>query len=53
MAESTEWNRPWEDIPYGSRDIAVSEAESPLRRPVMPDRVEPVPGGEPVAYVAV
>jgi hypothetical protein len=48
-----EWNRPWAEIPYGSRNIAVSEAESHLRRLVKQGRAEPVAGSEPVAYVAV
>ncbi|MFI5976863.1 MBL fold metallo-hydrolase [Streptomyces sp. NPDC051452] len=53
LAERMEWNRPWADIPYGSRTIAVSEAESHLRRLVKQGRAEPVPGSEPPAYVAV
>ncbi|MEU1402365.1 MBL fold metallo-hydrolase [Streptomyces sp. NPDC005728] len=53
LAEHMEWNRPWPDIPYGSRNIAVSEAEAHLRRLVKLGRAEPVPGSEPVAYVAV
>ncbi|MEU3830711.1 MBL fold metallo-hydrolase [Streptomyces sp. NPDC029080] len=53
LAERMEWNRPWADIPYGSRTIAVSEAESHLRRLVKQGRAEPVPGSGPVAYIAV
>ncbi|MGW2744763.1 MBL fold metallo-hydrolase [Streptomyces sp. NPDC001450] len=53
LAERMEWNRPWPDIPYASRNIAVSEAEAHLRRLVKLGRVEPVAGSEPVAYVAV
>ena len=55
LAERMEWNRPWEQIPYGSRTIAVSEAESHLRRLVKLGRAEAVAGagGEPVRYVAV
>ncbi|MBG7698186.1 MBL fold metallo-hydrolase [Streptomyces sp. MC1] len=53
LAERMEWNRPWPDIPHGSRTIAVSEAESHLRRLVKLGRAEPVAGSEPVAYVAV
>ncbi|MFF8727626.1 MBL fold metallo-hydrolase [Streptomyces sp. NPDC015171] len=53
LAERMDWNRPWADIPYGSRTIAVSEAESHLRRLVKLGRAEPVAGSEPVAYVAV
>ncbi|MFF4038499.1 MBL fold metallo-hydrolase [Streptomyces sp. NPDC001816] len=53
LAERMEWNRPWPDIPYPSRNIAVSEAEAHLRRLVKLGRAEPVAGGEPVAYVAV
>ncbi|UFR04736.1 MBL fold metallo-hydrolase [Streptomyces sp. Go40/10] len=53
LAERMEWNRPWSDIPSGSRTIAVSEAESHLRRLVKQGRAEPVPGSEPVAYTAV
>lgn len=48
-----EWNRPWEQIPHGSRNIAVSEAEAHLRRLVKLGRAEAVPGTEPVEYVAV
>ncbi|MEV0171179.1 MBL fold metallo-hydrolase [Streptomyces sp. NPDC050803] len=53
LAERMEWNRPWDQIPYGSRNIAVSEAEAHLRRLVKLGRAEAVAGGEPVAYVAV
>lgn len=53
LAERMEWNRPWEQIPHGSRNIAVSEAEAHLRRLVKLGRAEPVAGSEPVAYVAV
>ncbi|EST23837.1 MBL fold metallo-hydrolase [Streptomyces roseochromogenus] len=53
LAEHMEWNRPWTEIPYGSRNIAVSEAESHLRRLVKQGRAEAVAGSEPVAYVAV
>ncbi|MGW7380039.1 MBL fold metallo-hydrolase [Streptomyces sp. NPDC054794] len=53
LAERMEWNRPWEQIPYGSRNIAVSEAEAHVRRLVKQGRAEAVPGGEPVTYVAV
>ncbi len=48
-----EWNRPWADIPYTSRNIAVSEAEAHLRRLVKLGHAEPVPGSDPVAYLAV
>ncbi|MEU2714832.1 MBL fold metallo-hydrolase [Streptomyces sp. NPDC007205] len=53
LAERMEWNRPWAQIPYDSRNIAVSEAESHLRRLVKQGRAEPLAGSEPVAYVAV
>ncbi|MFD5424413.1 MBL fold metallo-hydrolase [Streptomyces sp. NPDC127084] len=53
LAERMEWNRPWDLIPYGSRNIAVSEAESHLRRLVKLGRAEAVARSEPVAYVAV
>lgn len=53
LAVRMEWNRPWEQIPYGSRNIAVSEAEAHLRRLVKLGRAEPVPGSDPVTYVAV
>ncbi|MFD8441881.1 MBL fold metallo-hydrolase [Streptomyces globisporus] len=52
LAERMEWNRPWEQIPHGSRSIAVSEAESHLRRLVKLGRAEAVPGGPPVTYIA-
>ncbi|MFF3844143.1 MBL fold metallo-hydrolase [Streptomyces sp. NPDC002328] len=53
LAERMEWNRPWEQIPYGSRNIAVSEAEAHLRRLVKQGRAEAVTGSDPVTYVAV
>ncbi|MFJ5552550.1 MBL fold metallo-hydrolase [Streptomyces sp. NPDC093225] len=56
LAERMKWNRPWEQIPYGSRNIAVSEAEAHLRRLVKLGLAEPVPNtapGEPVRYRAV
>ncbi|GGR90482.1 MBL fold hydrolase [Streptomyces humidus] len=53
LAERMEWNRPWEEIPYGSRNIAVSEAEAHLRRLVKLGRAEAVPGSDPVTYAAV
>ncbi|GHJ98588.1 MBL fold hydrolase [Streptomyces sp. Y2F8-2] len=51
LAERMEWNRPWEQIPYGSRHIAVAEAEAHLRRLVKLGRAEAVAGSDPVAYV--
>jgi glyoxylase-like metal-dependent hydrolase (beta-lactamase superfamily II) len=53
LAERMEWNRPWAEIPYGSRNIAASEAEAHLRHLVKLGRAEAVPGSEPVAYRAV
>ncbi|OIJ67231.1 MBL fold metallo-hydrolase [Streptomyces mangrovisoli] len=53
LAERMEWNRPWEQIPYGSRTIAVSEAEAHLRRLVKQGHAEAVTGSDPVTYVAV
>ncbi|MEU6347911.1 MBL fold metallo-hydrolase [Streptomyces sp. NPDC047072] len=53
LAVRMEWNRPWDQIPYGSRNIAVSEAEAHLRRLVKLGRAEAVAGSEPVTYVAV
>ncbi|MEU6367173.1 MBL fold metallo-hydrolase [Streptomyces sp. NPDC046931] len=53
LAARMKWNRPWDDIPYGSRNIAVSEAEAHLRRLVKLGRAEAVPGTDPVAYTAV
>ncbi|MET9727931.1 MBL fold metallo-hydrolase [Streptomyces zaomyceticus] len=53
LAERMEWNRPWEQIPYGSRNIAVSEAEAHVRRLVKLGRAEAVPGTDPVEFVAV
>ncbi|MFI1027069.1 MBL fold metallo-hydrolase [Streptomyces sp. NPDC020951] len=53
LAERMEWNRPWDQIPYGSRNIAVSEAEAHLRRLVKLGRAEAVTGSDPVTYVAV
>ncbi|MBW8821725.1 MAG: MBL fold metallo-hydrolase, partial [Streptomyces sp.] len=53
LAVRMEWNRPWDQIPYGSRNIAVSEAEAHLRRLVKLGRAEAVTGSDPVTYVAV
>ena len=53
LAERMEWNRPWDHIPYGSRNIAIAEAEAHLRRLVKLGRAEAVAGSEPVTYVAV
>lgn len=53
VAERMEWNRPWEQIPYGSRNIAVSEAEAHLRRLVKLGRAEGLAGSDPTTYVAV
>jgi glyoxylase-like metal-dependent hydrolase (beta-lactamase superfamily II) len=53
LAERMEWNRPWADIPYGSRNIAVSEAEAHLRRLVKLGHAEAVPGSDPVTYIAL
>lgn len=47
-----QWNRPWEQIPFPSRNIAVAEAEAHLRRLVKLGHAEPVPGSDPVAYTA-
>ena len=44
---------PGTQIPYGSRNIAVSEAEAHLRRLVKLGRAEAVTGSDPVTYVAV
>ncbi|MFC9248691.1 MBL fold metallo-hydrolase [Streptomyces sp. NPDC057136] len=52
LAERMVWNRPWEQIPHGSRSIAVSEAEAHLRRLVKLGRAEAA-GSDPVTYVAV
>ncbi|MET7615467.1 MBL fold metallo-hydrolase [Streptomyces sp. NPDC005408] len=53
VAERMEWNRPWDQIPYGSRNIAVSEAEAHLRRLVKLGRAEVRTDGVPTSYVAV
>jgi glyoxylase-like metal-dependent hydrolase (beta-lactamase superfamily II) len=53
LAEAMEWNRPWDQIRYGSRNIAVSEAEAHLRRLVKLGRAEAVAGSDPVTYRAV
>ncbi|MGA5128890.1 MBL fold metallo-hydrolase [Streptomyces olivoreticuli] len=53
LTESMEWNRPWSRIPYGSRNIAVAEAEAHLRHLVALGHAEAVRGGPPVTYVAV
>lgn len=53
VAEKMEWNRPWDQIPYGSRNIAVAEAEAHLRRLVKLGSAEVLPGSDPTTYVAV
>ncbi|MFD8543830.1 MBL fold metallo-hydrolase [Streptomyces sp. NPDC059649] len=56
LAVRMEWNRPWEQIPYASRNIAVSEAEAHLRRLVKLGQVEQVEratDGGPARYQAV
>ncbi|MET7359781.1 MBL fold metallo-hydrolase [Streptomyces sp. NPDC005562] len=53
LAERMEWNRPWAQIPYGSRNIAVSEAEAHVRRLVKLGRAEAVAGSDPLTFVAV
>ncbi|MER6305257.1 MBL fold metallo-hydrolase [Streptomyces sp. NPDC001657] len=56
IAVRMEWNRPWEQIPYGSRNIAVSEAEAHLRRLVKLGQVEQMEravDGGPARYQAV
>ncbi|NBM20222.1 MBL fold metallo-hydrolase [Streptomyces sp. GC420] len=52
LAERMEWNRPWAEIPYGSRTIAVSEAEAHVRRLVKLGLAEAVPGSDPVTFRA-
>ncbi|MFC9700685.1 MBL fold metallo-hydrolase [Streptomyces sp. NPDC056943] len=53
LAERMEWNRPWAEIPHGSRNIAVSEAEAHVRRLVKLGRAEAVGNTDPVTYVTV
>ncbi|MCB5907102.1 MBL fold metallo-hydrolase [Streptomyces pinistramenti] len=53
LAVAMEWNRPWEQIPHGSRNIAVSEAEAHLRRLVKLGQAEQLPGTDPVRFRAV
>ncbi|MEC4017761.1 MBL fold metallo-hydrolase [Streptomyces sp. H27-D2] len=53
LAESMEWNRPWAQIPYGSRNIALSEAEAHVRRLVKLGLAEPTQDSDPVTYQAV
>ncbi|WP_328678404.1 MBL fold metallo-hydrolase [Streptomyces sp. NBC_00322] len=52
VAERMEWNRPWDQIPYGSRNIAVSEAEAHLRRLVKLGKAEVRMGCGPTVYAA-
>ncbi|UNZ19509.1 MBL fold metallo-hydrolase [Streptomyces sp. 891-h] len=52
LAEAMRWNRPWEQIPFGSRNIAVAEAEAHLRHLVKLGHAEAVPGSAPVTYRA-
>ncbi|MEU9288414.1 MBL fold metallo-hydrolase [Streptomyces sp. NPDC048275] len=53
LAERMEWNRPWDQIPFPSRNIALSEAEAHVRRLVKLGRAEAVTGSDPVTYVAL
>ncbi|MEU3710252.1 MBL fold metallo-hydrolase [Streptomyces catenulae] len=53
LTVAMEWNRPWERIPYASRNIAVAEAEAHLRRLTVLGRAAAVPGADPVTYRAV
>ncbi|MHA5053053.1 MBL fold metallo-hydrolase [Streptomyces sp. SD15] len=53
LAERMEWNRPWDQIPFTSRNIALSEAEAHVRRLVKLGRAEAVTGSDPVTYVAL
>lgn len=53
LAVAMEWNRPWEQIPYGSRNIAVSEAEAHLHRLVKQGYAERIPGSDPATYQAM
>ncbi|MCQ4046410.1 MBL fold metallo-hydrolase [Streptantibioticus rubrisoli] len=50
LAQAMRWNRPWTELPYRSRNIAVAEAEAHLRRLVTAGLAEPVPGSHPVRY---
>ncbi|MEU4964277.1 MBL fold metallo-hydrolase [Streptomyces smyrnaeus] len=52
LAETMRWNRPWGEIPFSSRNIAVAEAEAHLRHLVKLGRAEAVPGSTPVTYRA-
>ncbi|NSC21476.1 MBL fold metallo-hydrolase [Streptomyces albus subsp. chlorinus] len=52
LAEAMRWNRPWEQIPFASRNIAVAEAEAHLRHLVGLGHAEAVPGSDPVTYRA-
>ncbi|KUL55214.1 hydrolase [Streptomyces sp. NRRL F-4489] len=52
LARSMRWNRPWEQIPHGSRTIAVSEAEVHLRHLVKRGLVAGV-GADPWRFQAV
>ncbi|SHN05708.1 MBL fold metallo-hydrolase [Streptomyces yunnanensis] len=53
LAAAMQWNRPWDQIPAASRNIAVSEAEAHLRHLVKRGHVEPVSGSDPVHYLAI
>ncbi|MFK0290751.1 MBL fold metallo-hydrolase [Streptomyces sp. NPDC090442] len=53
LAAAMQWNRPWERIPPGSRNIAVSEAEAHLRHLIKRGHAEPLPGSDPLRYIAL
>ncbi|QHF93683.1 hydrolase [Streptomyces sp. NHF165] len=52
LTEALSWNRPWARIPFGSRNIAVAEAEAHLRHLLVRGRAEPVHGSAPATYRA-
>jgi glyoxylase-like metal-dependent hydrolase (beta-lactamase superfamily II) len=52
LAEAMEWNRPWARLSAQSRNIAVSEVASHLRRLEKTDLAEPVPDAEPARWRA-
>ncbi|WP_016906693.1 MBL fold metallo-hydrolase [Streptomyces xiaopingdaonensis] len=52
LAERMTWNRPWAEIPFASRGMAVSEVAAHLWRLVKLGRAEQVPESDPGRYRA-
>ncbi|WP_225447453.1 MBL fold metallo-hydrolase [Streptacidiphilus sp. PB12-B1b] len=52
-AQGMHWNRPWEELGFLARHLALSEAAAHLRRLVKTGLAEEVPGTDPVHHRAL